>query len=323
MLGFAPAIPSRSDLDWCWYLRRQGCEGEALERVLHDIGVMNPTGWADWAPSTMTATGAPVAMRFATDARGMSLRTEVADPASDPACRLSQVCRAMTELGGTPPGKGLRDVLSAAQGAGDLRYGAWLGLCQRGDILQTQLFAELPVEAQDLAGLIWPPDLCRIIADCAPDAKATMLGYDATTGNLELYFTGCHPATGQLQKIAGIAGVSDVVLARAIASLADSPETDTLPVPQIGFSLALRPKSKPVLAVFVQATDLFATDHQAAARLGAFAQGSMAGYNGLVETLPPTDRPHHGMIGLTAQADAAPVLSVGVAAPWSCVHEVH
>ena len=67
MFELAPTYPSRSDLDWCWYLRKQGAMGEAVERILHDVGVMNPSGWADWQPSTLTNTGAPVAMNFTRD----------------------------------------------------------------------------------------------------------------------------------------------------------------------------------------------------------------------------------------------------------------
>lgn len=103
MFRFAHAISSRKDLDWCWFLRGQGRVGELLERALHDIGVMEPNGWADWAPSTMTQTGAPVELTFDQDETGLRILTEVADPASDPVNRLSQVYRTMAQLGGTPP----------------------------------------------------------------------------------------------------------------------------------------------------------------------------------------------------------------------------
>lgn len=326
MLGFAPAIPSRNDLDWCGYLRRQGREGEALERVLHDIGVMNPSGWADWAPSALTQTGAPVEMIFADGDTGLSMRTEVADPASDPCCRLSQVCRVMTELGGSAPGKGLRDVLYAAQSVGNLRFGARLGLHQSGDTLRTRLYAEIPAESRDLTGLIWPKDLCRILDECGPDARTTMLCYDATTGDVAMHFAMQRPDIGEIHKLANVAGVSGASIADAIAQLSDKREMGTLPMPQMFFCLAPQPKgAAPVLTVFLQAADLFDTDSHAAAGVESCAQDPMAHYDRLVDILPaaPKGRPHHGQIGLTARAGAAPVFSVGVSAPWSYPFEVH
>ncbi len=127
MFNLAPAILPRSDLDWCRFLRSEGRVGEALERALHDIEVMVPGGWADWQPSTMTDTGAPVEMTFAANQSALSLRTEVDNPASDPSGRVAKACNLITGLGGTPPPAALRDVISAAQGAADLQFGAWLG----------------------------------------------------------------------------------------------------------------------------------------------------------------------------------------------------
>lgn len=97
-------------------------------------------------------------------------------------------------------------------------------------------------------------------------------------------------------------------------------------MPQLYFCLAPQPKgAAPVLTVFVQAADIFATDGHAAARLGSFAQDPMVRYDRLIDMLPtaPKGRPHHGQIGLTARPQGAPVLSMGVAAPWSCPFEVH
>ncbi len=128
MFALAPVIPSRSDLDWCWFLRRQGDAGEAFERILHNIGVMDPAGWADWKPSTLTDTGAPVSLTFTKDDNALELTTEVGDPAGDPTNRVNHVCKIMAELGANVPTAALRDVISTAQSDTKLRYGARLGL---------------------------------------------------------------------------------------------------------------------------------------------------------------------------------------------------
>lgn len=322
MFSFAPAIPSRGDIDWCWFLRRQGREGDALERILHDLGVMNPGGWADWAPSTLTATGAPVEMQFSEDTAGLSLLTEVGDPSGDLSSRVTRVCKIMTELGGTAPHTPLRDVLSAAQGAGTLRFGAWLGLRQVGPQLHTRLFAELPADATDLAGLLWSPDIGQAIAACGSPTRATMLAHDGTTGLSTIYFRAEQP---DLTPLAALAKVSDTALTAALARLVDLPGGAPLPFRQLGFSLAMQDGgTPPVLTLHVAAAELCATDDQIAARLTACCATPMSGYASLLEALPaaPKGQSHHRTINLTVRPCAAPSFSVGVAAPWSCPYEL-
>ena len=322
MVEFAPALPSRRDLDWCWYLRRQGQEGEALERVLHDIGVMHPGGWADWAPSTLTATGAPVEMQLSDECRGLALLTEVADPASDPDARVTRVCEIMTELGSTAPGRALRDGLSAAQGAGRLRYGAWLGLRQKGRDLQTRLFAELPDDAQDLTGLFCPPGITAALDRSAVKARTRMLSVDGATGEMAVYFDCQRPTRASLATLAAVAQVSDKVLALALAGLAGRPEQDALPVRRLGFSLTMKPNgTAPVLQLQVPVAALRrGHDHQIAGWLNGNLKSPVNGYAGLLDALQSAgaDRTHHRLISLTARPGSTPALTISVAAPWSC-----
>ncbi len=325
MLSFAPAIPSRNDLDWCWYLRRQGRAGNALERRLHDLGVMDPSGWADWVPSTLTTTGAPVEMAFCATNPNLSLRTEVADPASDPSTRVAQVCTVIADLGGTPPPAALRDVIRAAQGAGNLRFGAWLGLQQNARTLDTSLYAELPAAATDLSGLMWPPDIRTMITSLGPDVRATMLGYDATTGQVKMYFMARNAQRALLPTLAAPAHVSGDVLSMSIDGLADMAPQDALPIPQLGFSYAMHGADyPPQLTVYFSTNALFGTDAYTARRIKACGGKAMPAYTTLIDSLPlaPVGQMHHGMVGLAARPDAAPILSITVAAPWFCLHSV-
>ena len=50
MFELAPAYPSRSDLDWCWYLRKQGASGLPVDRYHYLLN------W-DWSDPTMPKHG--------------------------------------------------------------------------------------------------------------------------------------------------------------------------------------------------------------------------------------------------------------------------
>lgn len=317
MLGFAPAIPPRNDLDWCWFLRRQGREGEALERVLHDIGVMTPTGWADWAPSTLTATGVPVELIFCSGDPGLRLRTEVADPASDPADRVEQVCRLMASLGGTTPAAALRDVLSAAQSAQGLQFGAWLGLHQRRHKLHTRLFAELPAAATDLADLIYPPVIRNAIKDCAANIEPTLLEHDGARGVQTVHFSACGQIPVILRELAAIADVSHAILSVTHAMLTGHHDAAAFQNGCLLFSLTQQALDRPpVLQLHIAAADLPGTDRQIAATVRDLCPTPMVPYASLIDMLPAgqTRQPHHGNICLTARPGAAPAVSAGVAA---------
>ena len=187
MSNIAPVIPARSDIEWCWFLRRHGRAGDMIERALHDIGVMDCSGWARWQRSSLTNTGAPVAVTFSTGDEALSITTEVADPGSDPKTRFATACEAITTLGGTPPSPAFREVLSAAQGASALTYGARLGLRHDGHALQITLYAELSTAASDLSTLITQTPVGTQFEGFGPDAQPTMLAYDAQTQQVTLY----------------------------------------------------------------------------------------------------------------------------------------
>ncbi len=325
MFNFSPAIPGRSDLDWCWYLRRHGEAGEALERVLHNIGVMDPGGWAAWGRSQLTATGAPVEMLFSSGQPDLQLTTEVADPITDPTSRVAEVCRIMRSLGAKMPPSSLRDVISAAQGTGPLRYGAWLGLRQSADGLHCTLTAELPATASDLSDLICSDDGCPSITDLGDNTKATMVSFDGTTGQVTLHFEMQNATRRCLPDLAKRAQVCPEVLSMTIDSITDRPaSTAALPVSTLGFSYTIGGAgAPPILTLSLSAIDAFGSDAKTARRIKRFDGQRLMGYGALVDNLPPMSggQCHHGRIGLTARVNAAPQLSIGVAAPWSCLFD--
>lgn len=320
MQNYFSTIPHRSDLEWCGYLRRQGPEGEAMERVLHDIGVMVPGGWADWAPSRLTAVGAPIEMQFTQHASGLRLRTEVADPASDPVNRVSQVCRTMTRLGDTAPDFVMRDVLGAAQSSGTLNYGAWCDLHQTGKHLRSQLCAELPADAQDLIQIICPPRVHALLHPDLTGIRATMVCIDGATGTREMHFIARNTDAMILERLASAACVSHPMLVSAVRRLTGHRGADGQQFKRLGFSLLIgNQQDPPVLKLHFAAAKLFKTDRAAAAYLTSKNTAPIRGYQHLIDVLPATARGriHHGLVHLIAQKDYAPWYSASVAAPWA------
>lgn len=322
MFNLAPAIPARSDLDWCWYLRRQGKSGEVLERVLHDIGVMDPGGWAPWGRSTLTATGAPVEMVFSAGQTDLQLVTEVADPSRDPVNRMAEVCKIMQGLGARQPSPGLRDVISAAQTAGPLAFGARLGLRHGSRGLQCQLIAELPSAAADLSKLMCSADFDPLMDSLGDTTRPTMVSFDGLTGDVTVHFEMQDATRDRLPALATPAQVSPDILSLSIDGMMDSPGQTPLPVRQLGFSYTMRDDDQPpVLTLYMSAAELFGADAVIAERIRNCGGYQLTGYTALVDNLPPALAPHthHGRIGMTARQGSAPLLSIGVAAPWTCI----
>ncbi len=323
MFNFAPAIPARSDVDWCWYLRRQGKSGEALERILHDIGVMDPGGWAAWGRSGLTTTGSPVEMLFTAGQTDLQMVTEVANPQSDASNRVAAVSKIMHGRGGKPLPAGLRDVISAAQTAGGLTYGARLGLRHGKSGLQCQLLAELPAAATDLSGLIYDAAIAPTIDKLGSDARACMVSYDSASGDVALHFKLKDAEPQHLGLLAEPAQVSPDILAMAMDGLAETAANE-LPAKQVEFSYRMRGNDQPpVLALSMCSAAVFGSDANIAKGIKAIGGYQLTGYTSLVDNLPPASvsGTHHGKIGMTARQGAAPLLSIGVAAPWACMFD--
>lgn len=325
MFELAPAYPSRSDLDWCWYLRKQGAMGEAVERILHDVGVMNPSGWADWQPSTLTNTGAPVAMNFTQDQGALELTMDVTDPAGDPTHRVNDVCKIIKRLGGRGPSDALRDVISAGQGGAALRYGARLGIRKSKTDLQAMLYAELPATAADLSGLMTSVDFNPVLEEMGDAVRTTMLGYNATTGQVTLYWVVDGTDRSVLSKLAAPACVDANGLSTTIDRIAEGTPGTLLPCGKMGFSYATTGAGKtPELALYFSAQELFGDDAAAQKRIRACGEERFTGYGHLMEILSPAPagQTHHSLITMTGRKNANPTLSVSVAAAYHCPFEM-
>lgn len=324
MFAFAPVIPSRSDLDWCWFLRRQGKAGEAFERILHNIGVMHPGGWADWAPSTLTDTGAPVAMNFTKGEDALELTTDVGDPAGDPTNRVSQVCKIMAGLGANVPSAALREVISAAQSDASLRYGARLGLRHNGTKCDPTLYAELPAAAADLSALMSPAPFTSVLKDLGDKARTTMLAFHGKTGQVTIYWVVDGADRATLAQLATPAEVSSDMLSSAIDHMTGADASSGLPTRKLGFSYTSGTDAPPPeLTLYFSAKHMFGPDAKIEKHVRICGGDTIRAYTDLMDIQydAPAGQTNHGLVGMAAVKAADPVLSISVAAPWHCPFE--
>jgi hypothetical protein len=318
MSKFETVIPSRSDLDWCWYLRKQGHIGEAMERTLHDIGVMHPGGWAQWRNSTMTDTGSPVEMIFKAHGKCLSLRTEVDDPASDPRGRVAKVCNIIKTLDHRPPPAGLREVIGAAQGDAELQFGAWLGLNKSATRHSATLYAEFPGTAADLAELVSSPKVTACLNELGADAAIHMLSFDAETRQIALFCETSLDPQVIVPKLAAVAQVPAEPLLKTITQMLDA---GAAVLGKFGFSFTMQADgAAPLLSLQLSSKNLFASDSVIGAIVRDYPCDHVTAYRGLADMLwpAPKGQMHHGDISLQAQGKDVPLLSISVAAPWIC-----
>lgn len=321
MTSFSPGIPARSDFDLCWHLRKEGPAGDVVERVLHDVGVMNPDGWADWGPSAWTATGAPVEMLFYEGQSDLALTTEIGDPLADPSHRVAEVCEIMKQLGSDVPPAALRQILSFAQGAGHLRSGARLGLTYGADGLYCRLHAELPATASDLAGLLWPTDVAMVKEILDLKAKPTEYVFDGQSRQHTLHFDIRRPCARLFTILARLAGVTARALTESIDRMRGAAAARLSPIQNFGFSLRTQSGGRPpIVTLYVQASDLFGNDEEIFLALRPQARHRLPGYESFADCQQAAldGGTHHGKIGLTFDANGPAKLSIAVAASWDC-----
>lgn len=321
MSMFSTVISSRSDLDWCWYLRKHGAVGEKLERVLHDVGVLQPGGWAPWSTSTLTDTGAPIEMIFSPNNNVMSLRTEVDNPSADPEGRVARVCDNIANLGQRPPPAGLREVISAAQSDSKLRFGAWLGLSICETHQNAMLYAEFPAQAADLARLVSSTDVTNCLRDLGTGARVHMLAFDCASGETTLYFEAAQDPAAILPMLAAAAGVPVAPLQTSVDNMLALGRSNACPPPNFGFSFTMPSNgAAPRLTLQFLAKNIFASDAVMTRMVRDYPGDHQATYAALADMLlpAPEGRMHHGTISLAARSEGCPQLSIGVAAPWVC-----
>ena len=316
MNKFQTIISSRTDLDWCWFLRRQGASGEAVERVMHDVGVLQPGGWANWQGSTLTSTGALATASFRSGDRGLRVTTEIADPGGNRHWHLERARQIVERLapGAIPDAyfAGARQVQSGT----NLRFGARLQLTASGRKVMPALIAEWPANAQT-ASL---PDatLSKALARLPFAARIVRVSYDAAEAAPTVTLRATGRLADALPKLCAIADVPSGPLQQMIGELT---APGMQPGRDFGFGLtAGRTGLNPTLTLHLPATDLSRNETALTQKLRGRLGGQQGGYATLMDMHLTSSQPpiHHGAVSLTARSAGAPDISVAVAAPWAC-----
>jgi hypothetical protein len=213
----------------------------------------------------------------------------------------------------------MRDVISVAQSAGQLKYGAWLGLQRCKAKLGTTLYAEMPDGASDLVALLAPTDVTMALERLAGKTRFKMVTYNAVNGDTGLHFDATGPHVEIVTQLAKVANVPAGPLLADIQWMLDAGTKFGVPKCVLSFSYTIHPnRLTPTLTLFVSTKALFQNDAATEVMVRNYRGNHLAAYAGLVEGLPQTSggKTHHGNVGLRANTDGCPTLLLGVAAPW-------
>lgn len=315
---FSITVP-RSDFMWSLFLRGFGPDGETMERLLHDLAIMDHSGWPASPASTLTRTGAPAQITFQTDTDRLCVTADLPGTGIAVADRVNQACKDITRFCGQFPDPVLRQMLAAAQADSALDFGARLELSVAARQLDMQVLAELPARSIDIAQHVMPA-ASAAFHDIGDKLSLKTLGFGSKTGCVSLYGSISGAAYHHLLSLAQIVGVAPDPLAAAIEGLARFAHVGVFPVPTLDWRLTTGPLDQPPeLTVFLDAADLLGDHETAFRRIMACGGDRMPGYAAFMDDWRihrPGQAPHN-QIGLIAQKRTMPKLLVTVAAPWS------
>ncbi|MFK7693017.1 hypothetical protein ACI5FR_09510 [Paenibacillus sp. HJGM_3] len=307
----------------------------SLERLL--AGVL-ATSWPEvaWRFSPLTGDGYPVELGFTSTGEAIRYTVECAGPLGEPACRLDRALDAVADLaGGDRNGDPLRhldphlDRLRHVQSAGRLDYGAWISGRHGPDGDAFKLYAEVPQGGPPAAD-DWVRDAVGhwpLLTTRSPILR--MIGLDAGTGRLELYFRADGLEPWEVYRLMGLVGLAEQAgdLLELVETLSDRPAARRLPFTQAGFSVSVGPAGTPaVFSLFGLARTAIGPDAlirrrllDVAGRLGwplrhyAAVSAPLTGPEGPPSPMPAPTR--HGMLSIVAAPGLPPQLHVGLRPP--------
>jgi len=283
---------------------------------LQEIGL---SGAASWPASRLTPTGAPLEFGFTEGGSGLRYTVESTPPGVDLAQRLSDVCEFVSSRGTPPPPIDLMDRVTDLQAHGSLSFGAWLGVRHDGADDRFKIYAEVPTAAGSAAEDWITKLLGAPLRMPGPPPRVKMIGLHAGSDRVEVYYASADMLrTGVSMALAraGLSGMSASVLS-AIDGLTPFSAGARLPARDVGFSYAVTEGGPDVaFTLYLVAQKLFGDDRACT----EWIAGRLPGHGDLMQVLPAAAPgvTHHGMVGLTvAPGVARPLLSTGVAAPWT------
>lgn len=306
------ATPARSILDAAYPLAGRDVlrrAASALDLALERVAASRWEAVA-WSFSTLTGTGFPVELSFASERDEVRYTTEVAGPEATPDERLERALEVLAALRAELPADGVA-VAGTLQSLGELRYGCWLGGRHGRDGDAYKLYVEVPKGTR-----------VPVAAGARPDARLVprMVAFDAATKSVEVYYRPWRienladaplpPPLGELLQRAGA----------LVAAIARRPRDRVLRGPNWGCSIATSDSGDPRAAtLFTFARRLLGDDAAIRSRLlqvAATKGWTLPHYEHATTHLqtrraPPT---WHGLVGTGASTDGTVHLGIGVAA---------
>jgi hypothetical protein len=276
-----------------------------------------------WSGSTLSRTGFPVEIAFVAGDPSWRCTAEVAGPEVARRDRLplalAIACEA-SELSGFELDAETAGLLDAAQGAGTLRYGAWLGVRQARGQAAAKVYAEVPAAAGPLLEA-W--ERSRLGAPILPNRQVQLSMLGLQPGRTELYYGSLGLRPGEIATAlarVGLAGRAPEVLDLLTEAYGRSLGRE-LPAADFGWSYALGPGGEPeAFTLYTFANALLGGDGRirtAVLRLAAAHGWDLSLYEAISRPLAARRGAltHHGMLGIVVPAAGPLTLSLGLTPP--------
>jgi hypothetical protein len=293
----------------------------ALRRTLRWTAT---TAWSDvaWCASELTAPGLPVELGFSTLKRDVRWTAEPTGPEQPASGRLAAALELMADLGAPPPPSALRAEIERLQGAGALRWGAWVSGRHSHGGDRFKLYAELPRAVTPRELLAMPDELTAQAR--ALRAVPAFAGIEPASGRTEVYYRLPEAEPDQLALVLGSAGLAAraAELGALLERVAELPLDLAMRGPYFGFSVTVDAGGRALAAAFGTAAHCLAgSDARVRERLLAVAAErgwQMDGYaaaSAPLVTLRPERQPRHGVLVLVAPAAGPLGLQIGLTPP--------
>lgn len=279
-----------------------------------------------WRSSRLTGDGYPVELSFAADDPSVRWTADIAGPEVDPAKRFTAAIEAITNW--NPDKADLLETcappLHAAQQAGPLRWGCWVGGRWLGEAARWKLYIEIPPQDPPREGPArallhaadWPHD---------PTTAVRMIGWDLLADRQEWYLRVEHLDTLRLSRLLDLAAARHRLaeLLDLLQAACRRPVRTRLPAAPYGLTVSFDRATGTAAAVSVCAfaAAMFGPDaHTRAAVLTMAADRGwhLGGYPAVSAPLENTTifPTAHQMVTITVAADGPLRFQIGLRPPW-------
>jgi hypothetical protein len=323
MAGYPPSIARAVEVSRRHFPAGTGAMEAALPVLLGPLLPVSDS--ARWRLSLLTDGGFPFEMTFSTAGDGPRYTMEGGPGGTPPGVRLARSLELLAELGSKPADDATRGHLARWQATGGLRFGAWLGARHGAAGSAYKVYAEVPAAARADATAYLCSRLDGPLSLPGRRQEVQMVGWYPCSGEVEVYSRvyDLRPwELGPLMSPVGLDALAPAVLA-ILEDVYGRPFAQRLPGPLFGYSYGLPAPGSgcgAAFSFFSFCEALAGDDASTRRRLCGHwhRQGACMDY--YAEMSEPTARHpgpwnHHGLLGVTVAAGAAPVTHIGLRPP--------